>query len=238
MTVCGFAGCGLPVTYRGYCRTHYRQWRAGEQLRPFTPRVRSTTLRLCSVDGCSRRHQAKGYCDAHYQQLRAGKPIGPIRRYGELGKPCPAKECGRPIAVGGLCWTHYEQARTGKKLTEIARREKQSGKCLVPTCDKPAKSRSVCGNHTRLRTNFNLTDDQIVSIFSDPHCEICGTRNPGKRYFHMDHDHSCCPVAGMSCGKCVRGLLCGACNRGLGSLSDDIEKLQSAIEYLEKYRAA
>lgn len=52
----------------------------------------------------------------------------------------------------------------------------------------------------------------------------------------IDHDHSCCNVKGKKrCGKCNRGLLCHSCNVSLGGFQDNIEYLQSAIKYLEKY---
>lgn len=65
-------------------------------------------------------------------------------------------------------------------------------------------------------------------------CAICGTGDPGKKKWHVDHDHSCCPT-GRSCGKCVRALLCSKCNTGLGMFNDDPEALASAIRYLEAH---
>jgi hypothetical protein len=50
---------------------------------------------------------------------------------------------------------------------------------------------------------------------------------------HVDHDHSCCPTPLNSCGECVRGLLCRRCNMFLGTVSDDIIILESAIKYLK-----
>lgn len=63
-------------------------------------------------------------------------------------------------------------------------------------------------------------------------CAVCGTDKPGKRGFHVDHDHNCCPRK-TSCGKCVRGLLCHNCNVGLGLLGDSPDRLRNAVAYLE-----
>lgn len=59
-------------------------------------------------------------------------------------------------------------------------------------------------------------------------CAVCKTAEPEA----IDHDHRCCPGT-YSCGQCVRGLLCGHCNRGLGHFNDEIDRLESAIEYLK-----
>lgn len=58
-------------------------------------------------------------------------------------------------------------------------------------------------------------------------CAICGEKPKqitGKsRRLHIDHDHAT--------GK-IRGLLCHKCNNGLGCMDDNIQKLESAIKYL------
>lgn len=51
-------------------------------------------------------------------------------------------------------------------------------------------------------------------------CLICKKVEPR---LYLDHCHDT--------GK-IRGLLCLKCNSGLGCFSDDIERMQSAIEYL------
>ena len=53
-------------------------------------------------------------------------------------------------------------------------------------------------------------------------CAICGGP-PGKRRFHVDHDHK---------SGAVRGLLCTTCNIGLGNFHDNPEKLEQAARYV------
>lgn len=52
-------------------------------------------------------------------------------------------------------------------------------------------------------------------------------REPLGESMCVDHDHE----TGVA-----RGLLCDACNRGIGALDDDLEKLRSAVRYLEAAR--
>lgn len=70
-------------------------------------------------------------------------------------------------------------------------------------------------------------------------CAIC--QSPETRVHNgtlcdlsIDHDHSCCPGTGKSCGKCVRGLLCSLCNSGLGYFKDDLPTFQRIVSYLSK----
>lgn len=63
-------------------------------------------------------------------------------------------------------------------------------------------------------------------------CAIC--KSPGN--LHVDHDHKCCPTRALSCGKCIRGFLCSNCNTGVGSFDDEPERIQSAINYLRRWK--
>lgn len=60
-------------------------------------------------------------------------------------------------------------------------------------------------------------------------CAICGTDDPKKKYFSVDHDHQT--------GK-VRGLLCQPCNIALGHLRDDLDVVLAMAVYLMQRKAA
>lgn len=86
-----------------------------------------------------------------------------------------------------------------------------------------------------LRKNFGITLEQYNKMFNEQGgcCKICN--NPETAIFKktgatimlaVDHCHKT--------GK-VRGLLCGRCNPALGAFNDDIEILESAIDYLRSH---
>lgn len=52
-------------------------------------------------------------------------------------------------------------------------------------------------------------------------CELCGARDR----LHIDHDHIT---------NKVRGVLCSGCNNKLGSIGDNAEFINKALEYLNK----
>jgi hypothetical protein len=77
-----------------------------------------------------------------------------------------------------------------------------------------------------LRSAYGLEESDVESMLLDQRgtCAICEQgfiETP-----RVDHDHET--------GK-VRGLLCHHCNTGLGQFKDNIEILQNAIAYLEKF---
>lgn len=52
---------------------------------------------------------------------------------------------------------------------------------------------------------------------------------------HIDHNHGCCPLL-RSCDKCRRDFLCNSCNVMIGMSLESEEILQSAIQYVRKYK--
>lgn len=84
----------------------------------------------------------------------------------------------------------------------------------------------------RLLRNYGLTLAQFHELLDRQHgrCAVC--RCPidlyvgRKKAICVDHAHDGTDR--------VRGLLCQSCNRGIGLLGDDIDRLQSAINYLRR----
>lgn len=98
------------------------------------------------------------------------------------------------------------------------------------------KKQREAGKPAQLRYLYNISPGEYADMLIDQgyRCGIC------KRHYEefdkmlsVDHDHKCC-AGKRSCGKCVRGLLCGSCNNLLGKIQDDVERLRSAISYLDK----
>lgn len=85
---------------------------------------------------------------------------------------------------------------------------------------------------------YGITEERWQDIFSEQGqaCAICRTKDPGKKGWATDHDHTCCAPRTKCCGQCVRGILCGACNLGLGKFQDNIVFLRAAIDYLDNSR--
>jgi hypothetical protein len=82
-----------------------------------------------------------------------------------------------------------------------------------------------------LPKRYGITYEQYTEMLESQaeQCAICGSkcannaRTSGKLF--VDHCHT---------SGAVRGLLCSKCNHGLGLFNDDIDRLRSAINYLER----
>lgn len=89
-------------------------------------------------------------------------------------------------------------------------------------------NRRKIGNRISHLKDFGLTVDEYADMLSEQSgvCRICGLVNESGRRLGVDHCHR---------SGNVRGLLCSKCNVGLGQFKDDPVRLQSAIDYLERY---
>lgn len=79
-----------------------------------------------------------------------------------------------------------------------------------------------------LKRHFGVTLEEYaeMNLRQNGVCAICHQKDK-HRSLAVDHCHTT--------GK-VRGLLCSPCNKAIGALGDSVERLQSAIRYLEASR--
>ena len=84
-----------------------------------------------------------------------------------------------------------------------------------------------------LQHKYGITPEQYDRMFQDQNgvCAICKQPETASRagkikLLSVDHSHIT---------KQIRGLLCDNCNKSLGTMHENIERLQSAIEYLNQY---
>jgi hypothetical protein len=88
------------------------------------------------------------------------------------------------------------------------------------------ESLDTARNNT-LKYKYGITQIDYEQLFKKQNfsCLICKKGNGTTVRFPVDHCHKT--------GK-VRGILCPACNKALGLFKDNIEALESAIDYLKK----
>lgn len=67
--ICSVEGCARPHYGRGYCRPHYRRWRAHGDAGT-TPIVIRDPDRPCAIEGCERPYYGRGFCNMHWQRWR------------------------------------------------------------------------------------------------------------------------------------------------------------------------
>lgn len=129
----------------------------------------------------------------------------------------------------------------GADITKMRRRDSIycSAACREMQRRRDGRVTKADERRRSLKRYHQLTPEAYEQMVVDQggRCAICLTDDPGTQhgYWHIDHDHACCPGRSRGCGDCVRGLLCGSCNLGLGHFADDPVRLQSAIDYLRRF---
>jgi len=81
--------------------------------------------------------------------------------------------------------------------------------------------------YSLFNNNCKLDPDEYEEIFKRQNglCAICKKECTRHKRLSVDHNHNT---------NIARGLLCENCNLGIGKLMDDVEILQSAINYLKE----
>lgn len=144
MSLCSVEGCTRPHCARGYCNTHYAQWR-----RRGDPLFRKPS-RACSLSGCAGPHYARGYCHLHWKRWRTyGDPTMTRRQDAQLNPNWK----GDAVGYGGLHkWMranfdpipceHCGALRTGRNMEWalkhgcVANRERSNWLRLCSTCHR------------------------------------------------------------------------------------------------------
>ena len=82
----------------------------------------------------------------------------------------------------------------------------------------------------QIKYKYGLSREEYLELFNkqDNKCDICKKPLEGIKAC-VDHSHDN--------GK-IRGILCNNCNNGIGFFGDNIELLETAIEYIKKHNGS
>lgn len=148
---CTMEGCDRPHKARGYCQTHYMQFKRGiSPVGEIRSRERDK-LPECTEEGCVEPVKAKGLCRTHYQRLlRHGHTMYRDRK--TPAKPCAISACGNHSYAKGLCHAHYLKQRKWEAAGVDAERyqemlREQNGVCAI--CHQPEGASDKASGKTK-----------------------------------------------------------------------------------------
>ena len=126
--------------------------------------------------------------------------------------------------------------QTKKKNSFYPRKNRKSGlESRCKECYKIYKIKYRANNKDIIRSQnkkrnpgWNIERYNLLVDQQNNRCAICKTDKPGLSDWSCDHNHTTLQP---------RGLLCVQCNAGLGYFKDNPEYLQSAIDYLSKWKS-
>lgn len=133
--------------------------------------------------------------------------------------------------------------RTDFTVRNLVGRPKGQSVYCSPECSRKGLTKITVERGRRVGQNrvfrFGISQERFEKLLAEQNyrCALCDAPDTGvDRWWHIDHDHSCCPGK-KTCGKCVRGILCRNCNIMLGHAKDNPVILDKAARYLRKERA-
>lgn len=174
---CTVPGCARPHKARGYCQTHYMQFKRGVPITPIINARQMVKPESCSYEGCPAPVKSKGLCAAHYQhKLRHGHTRYQDRK--RPPKPCSIPGCQNHAYSGGVCSQHYVRRR---RLAE------KYGLTPGDVDRMLAEQGGVCAICQGSATSVNGASGKTVD-------------------FCVDHCHVTKKVRGMLCSGCNRGI--------------------------------
>jgi hypothetical protein len=91
---------------------------------------------------------------------------------------------------------------------------------------QPGSSQKTRNAYLKRRYGITVEQEQAMLQAQNKCCAICGTDDPGKKGWHVDHSHVT---------KAVRAMLCPACNKALAFAKDSPTLLRKMAIYLEQH---
>lgn len=122
---------------------------------------------------------------------------------------------------------YYQKNREKCLLNHRLWKEKNKDYCVLKNKERYIKNKTNQRDQKlQIAYKITLLEYNELFIIQNGKCAICGKHQTEfKKAMGVDHNHNT--------GE-IRGLLCSCCNRALGLFSDNIERLKSAIRYMEK----
>lgn len=227
-------GCGSEKIFaRKLCQACYWRLRRNGTLE----RKNAVNHGKCGASGCREKAIAKGLCSRHYQRvqhpLMATWKLLRSRAKGNYPAEWDVLDAFL-LAVGSKPSEEHQLRR----IDPTKPWSQENFIWLDPV--HPEKKRIVYqaeyGRAWSLKRKYGITTDEYTKMSEKQKglCAICGkketTREPRTgRLKELAVDH--CHKTGRA-----RGLLCSQCNKGIGHFDDDVERIKSAITYLESHK--
>ena len=152
---------------------------------------------------------------------------------------CGFPGCGKPVRTRGFCVACYYRLLRNGTLERGATPQRWKHRLSAIDPDKKTAVCLECGPVTVVRREncgwrcsaeanrrsrlYKAAYRASRKAMLGPACEVCGTTDR----LNWDHDHKT--------GE-FRGTLCSQCNTAIGLVAESVERLKSAIRYLERKR--
>lgn len=176
----------------------------------------------------ARRDVSRRYA-ASVEYVGKDYPEKPCRHCGETFKPWRINQFNCSDLCKQLAQNARQRYGAGPRSCRYCGAEcpRRAGHPVCDGCKKDPRHRPEHEQKRKLR-KYGVTQQWYDATLEaqESLCPICGTDNPGKNGWAIDHCHTT--------GK-VRSLLCGSCNSALGLLKENIDVMRRAIEYLERH---